>query len=135
MTQGDAQQASPLRTTVPALRCHSGDAQQAPLSCATAPRTLPLRCRGMRRRWRRAPLHLLVFVAEDELNLRDEEVSGDLTDACASPRTAPDVVALERGPQPGGVVHPPNHGGWLLGEVQAILQIYPWSKNTRTLEI
>jgi len=37
----------------------------------------------MRRRWRRALLHLLVVVAEDELILRDEEVSGDLTDACA----------------------------------------------------
>ena len=34
------------------------------------------------------------------------------------------VVALEGGPQPGGVVHPPNPEGWLLGEVQAIPQIY-----------
>jgi len=34
------------------------------------------------------------------------------------------VVALERGPQPGGVVHPPNHRGWLLGEVQTITQIF-----------
>jgi len=37
-----------------------------------------------------------------------------------------------RGPQPGGGMHPPNLRGWLPGEVQAILQIYPWSKNTRT---
>ena len=37
-----------------------------------------------------------------------------------------------RGPQPGGGTHPPNLRGWLPGEVQAILQIYPWSKNTRT---
>jgi len=43
------------------------------------------------------------------------------------------VVAQEGGPQPGGVVHPSNPRGWLLGEVQAILQIYPWGKNTRTL--
>ena len=56
--------------------------------------------------------------------LRDEEMSGDLTDACASPRTAPDVVALEGGPQPGGVEHPPNPRGWLPGEVQAITLIY-----------
>ena len=34
------------------------------------------------------------------------------------------VVAQGGGPQPGGVVHPPNPGGWLLGEVQAIPQIY-----------
>ena len=34
------------------------------------------------------------------------------------------VVALRGGPQPGGVVHPPNPRGWLLGEVQAIPQIY-----------
>ena len=44
------------------------------------------------------------------------------------------VVALEGGPQPGGVVHLPNPEGWLPGEVQAIPQIYSWSKNTRTLE-
>src|SRR6185437_9019559 len=44
------------------------------------------------------------------------------------------VVALGGGPQLGGVVHPPNPRGWLLGEVQAIPQIYSWSKNTRTLE-
>ena len=44
------------------------------------------------------------------------------------------VVALERWPQPGGVVHPPNPRGWLLGEVQAITQIFSSSKNTRTLE-
>jgi len=43
------------------------------------------------------------------------------------------VVALGGGPQPGGVVHPPNPRGWLPGEVQAIPQIYSWSKNTRTL--
>jgi len=43
-------------------------------------------------------------------------------------------VALEGGPQPGGVVHPPNPRGWLLGEVQAIPQISSSSKNTRTLE-
>jgi len=42
------------------------------------------------------------------------------------------VVALEGGPQPDGVKHPPNPRRWLLGEVQATLQIYPWSKNTRT---
>ena len=76
-----------------------------------------------------------IVVAEDELNPGDEEVSGDLTDACASPRTAPDVAALGGGPQPGGVVHPSNPLGWLLGEVQAITQIYSWSKNTRTLGI
>ena len=34
------------------------------------------------------------------------------------------VVALRGGPQPGGVVHPPNPRGWLLGEVQAITQIF-----------
>ena len=34
------------------------------------------------------------------------------------------VVALRGGPQPGGVVQPPNPRGWLLGEVQAIPQIY-----------
>jgi len=34
------------------------------------------------------------------------------------------VVALRGGPQPGGVVHSPNPRGWLLGEVQAIPQIY-----------
>ena len=43
-------------------------------------------------------------------------------------------MALEGGPQPGGVVHPPNPRGWLLGEEQAILQIYSWSKNTGTLK-
>ena len=43
-------------------------------------------------------------------------------------------MALGWGPQPGGVEHPPNPRGWLLGEVQAIPQIYPSSKNTRTLE-
>ena len=43
-------------------------------------------------------------------------------------------MALEGGPQPGGVVHPPNPRGWLPGDVQAISQIYSWSKNTRTLE-
>ena len=43
-------------------------------------------------------------------------------------------MALEGGPQPGGVVHPPNPEGWLPGEVQAIPWIYSWSKNTRTLE-
>jgi len=37
-----------------------------------------------------------------------------------------------RGPQPGGRMHPPSPRGWLSGEVQAILQIYPWGKNTRT---
>ena len=41
-------------------------------------------------------------------------------------------MAQGGGPQPGGVVHPPNPRGWLLGEVQAIRQIYLWSKNTRT---
>ena len=46
----------------------------------------------------------------------------------------PFVVALGGGPQPGGVVHPPNPRGWLLGEVHAIPQIYPWSKDIRTLE-
>ena len=51
--------------------------------------------------------------------------------AC-SPRTAPDVVALRGGPQPGGVMHPPNPRRWIHGEVQATLQIYPWSNNTRT---
>ena len=44
------------------------------------------------------------------------------------------VVALERRPQPGGVVHPSNPRGWLLGEVQTITQIFSSSKNTRTLE-
>jgi len=34
------------------------------------------------------------------------------------------VVALEGWPQPGGVVHPPNPRGWLLGEALAIRQIY-----------
>ena len=34
------------------------------------------------------------------------------------------VVAQGGGPQPGGIVHPPNPRGWLLGEVQAIRQIY-----------
>jgi len=34
------------------------------------------------------------------------------------------IVAQGGGPQPGGVVHPPNPRGWLLGEVQAIRQIY-----------
>ena len=34
------------------------------------------------------------------------------------------VMALEGGPQPGGVVHPPNPRGWLLGDTQAIRQIY-----------
>ena len=34
------------------------------------------------------------------------------------------VVALEGGPQPGGVVHRTNPRGWLLGEVQAIPQTY-----------
>ena len=34
------------------------------------------------------------------------------------------VVALRGGPQPGGVEHPPNPRGWLLGEVQAIPQTY-----------
>jgi len=43
-------------------------------------------------------------------------------------------VALEGGPQPGGGMHPPNPRGWLPGEVQAIPQIYSWSKNTRTLK-
>ena len=43
-------------------------------------------------------------------------------------------MALEGGPQPGGGMHPPNPRGWLPGEVQAILQIYPWSRNTRTLK-
>ena len=43
-------------------------------------------------------------------------------------------MTLEGGPQPGGVVHPPNPEGWLPGEVQAIPQIYSWSKNTRDLE-
>jgi len=43
-------------------------------------------------------------------------------------------VALEGGPQPCGVVHPPSPEGWLPGEVQAIPRIYSWSKNTRTLE-
>ena len=42
------------------------------------------------------------------------------------------IVAQGGGPQPGGVVHPPNPRGWLLGEVQAIRQIYSWSKSTRT---
>ena len=37
-----------------------------------------------------------------------------------------------RGSQPGGGKHPPNLRGWLPGEVQAILQIHLWSKNTRT---
>ena len=32
-----------------------------------------------------SPLHLLVVVAEDELNPGNEVVSGDLTDACALP--------------------------------------------------
>ena len=94
-SQGDAQQASPLRATAPALRCRSGDAQQAPLPCATAPRTLLPWCHGMRRRRRRATLYLLVVVTEDELNFRNQEVSGDLANACASTRTALDVVALE----------------------------------------
>ena len=44
------------------------------------------------------------------------------------------VVAQGGGPQPGGVVHPTNPRGWLLGDVQAIPQIYPWSKNIRTLK-
>ena len=44
------------------------------------------------------------------------------------------VVALEGGPQLGGVVHPLNPRGWLPGEVQVIPQIYSWSKNTRDLE-
>ena len=43
-------------------------------------------------------------------------------------------MALEGGPQPGGVVYPPNPEERLPGEVQAIPQIYSWSKNTRTLE-
>ena len=30
------------------------------------------------------------------------------------------VVALEGGPHPGGVVHPPNPRGWLLEEARAI---------------
>ena len=34
------------------------------------------------------------------------------------------VVALRGGPQPGGVVHPSNPRGWLLGKVQGIPQIY-----------
>ena len=34
------------------------------------------------------------------------------------------VVALGGGPQPGSVVHPPNLREWLLGEAQAIRQIY-----------
>ena len=34
------------------------------------------------------------------------------------------VVALERGTQPGGVMHPPNPRAWLLGDTQAIRQIY-----------
>ena len=50
-----------------------------------------------------------------------------------SPRTAPDVVALGGGPQPGGVVHPPNPRGWIPREEQAILQIYSKGQNTRTL--
>ena len=44
-------------------------------------------------------------------------------------------MALGGGPQPGGVMHPPNPRRWLLKEVQAIPQIYSWSKNTRTLGI
>ena len=42
------------------------------------------------------------------------------------------VVALGGGPQPGGVEYPPNPRGWIPGVVQAILQIYPRSQNTRT---
>ena len=34
------------------------------------------------------------------------------------------VVALGGRPQPGGVMHPPNPRGWLLGDTQAIRQIY-----------
>ena len=34
------------------------------------------------------------------------------------------VVAQGGGPQPGGVVHLPNPGGWLFGKVQHIPQIY-----------
>ena len=45
------------------------------------------------------------------------------------------VVALEGGPQPGGVVHPPNPRGWIPREEQSILQIYSWNKNTRSLGI
>ena len=90
----------------------------------------------MRRRWRRAPPYLLVVVAEDELNLRDEEVSGDLIDALRLPHGRRQMSwLLEGGPQPGGGMHPPNPRGWLPREVQAIPQIYSWSKNTRTLGI
>ena len=42
------------------------------------------------------------------------------------------VVALRGGPQPGSIMHPPNPRRWIHGEVQATLQIYPWSNNTRT---
>ena len=36
----------------------------------------------------------------------------------------PSVVAQGGGPQPGGVVHPHKPKWWILGEVQAIQQIY-----------
>ena len=78
--------------------------------------------------------HLLVVVAEDELNLRSQEVCKILSTLARSPRTAQDIVALEGGPQPGGVVYPSNPRGWLPEEVQVIPQIYSWSKNTRDLE-
>jgi len=45
---------------------------------------------------------------------------------------SPSVVALRGGPQSGGVVHPPNPRGWLLGEAQSIRQICLSGKNVRT---
>ena len=66
--------------------------------------------------------------------LRDEEKSGDLTDACAIPTVGARCRGSWRGPQSGGGMHPPSPRGWLPGEAQARFQIYSWSKNTRTLK-
>ena len=92
------------------------------------------RRQGMRRRQHLATLHLLIVVAEDELDLRSQEMSEDLANTRALPTDGARCRGSWRGPQPGGVEHPPNPRGWLFGEVQAIPQIYPSSKNTRTLE-
>jgi len=93
-----------------------------------------LRYQGMRRRWRRAPLHLLVVVAKDELNpqRRGNERRSDRR--LRVPTDGARCRGSWRGSQPGGGMHPPSPRGWLPGKVQAILQIYSRSKNTRTLK-